>query len=143
VKTKRTAARTIDDYIAGFPEEVRVRLERVRQTILKAAPGATEAISYGIPTFDRHGRLIYFAGFKQHIGLYPAPRGAAEFAEELAAYEGGKGTVRFPSDRPLPLGLIRRIVKYRLKQNEEKAKAAKPRPRKLSASVPRPRRRRA
>lgn len=113
----RTAARDIDTYIAGFPPDVQKLLQRIRATIQKAAPKATEAIKYQIPTFVLDGRnLIHFAAYKEHIGIYPAPRGDAAFEKELAAYAGGKGTVRFPLDEPLPLDLIKRIVQYRITQ---------------------------
>ena len=112
----RKAPKDIDAYIAGFPPVVQARLEKIRATIRKAAPKTEEAIKYQIPTFVLGGKnLIHFAGFKNHIGVYPAPRGHEEFAEELSGYEGGKGTVQFPHDRPLPLKLIARIVKFRLK----------------------------
>jgi len=124
VKPIRRKAKDIDDYIAGFPAEVQTRLERIRQTIKKAAPKAEEKISYQIPTFTLDGGyLIYFAAFEKHISVYPAPRGAEEFQKELSAYEGGKGTVRFPLDKPIPFGLITRIVKYRIKENQARAKA--------------------
>lgn len=123
MKTKRTAPKDIDDYIAGFPEEVQKILKKVRTTIRQTAPEAEETISYQIPTFKLNGTyLIYFAGFKNHISLYPAPRGAEEFKKELSAYEGGKGTVQFPLDQPIPYDLIKRIVKFKVKENKEKAK---------------------
>jgi uncharacterized protein YdhG (YjbR/CyaY superfamily) len=126
MKGKRIAPKDIDDYIAGFPKDIQKILEKVRATIRKAAPGAEETISYQIPTFKLNGTyLIYFAGFKNHISLYPAPRGAEEFKKELAAYEGGKGTVRFPLDEPIPFDLIKRIVKFKVKENQEKAKGKK------------------
>ena len=109
------APKDIDAYIAGFPETVRPILRRVRATIRKAAPGAEEAIKYRIPAFVLNGNLIYFAGYKKHVAVYPAPRRAAAFERELARYKGGKGTVQFPLDRPIPYDLIRRIVKFRLK----------------------------
>jgi uncharacterized protein YdhG (YjbR/CyaY superfamily) len=123
MKGKRIAHRTIDEYIAGYPASVKERLQRIRRAIHRAAPGATEAISYGIPAFNLKGYVVYFAGFKKHISLYPAPRGAAAFAKELSAYEGGKGTVQFPHDRPVPYGLIGRIVRFRVKENLAKAAA--------------------
>jgi len=113
----RTAPATIDEYIAGFPSDVRALLKKVRSTIRKAAPGAEESISYQIPAFRSNGVLVYFAAFKKHISLYPAPRGNAAFKKELADYAGGKGTVRFPLDRPIPFDLIRRIVRFRAEQN--------------------------
>jgi uncharacterized protein YdhG (YjbR/CyaY superfamily) len=114
---KRTAPESIDDYIEGFPPKVRKILQKIRKTIQKAAPGAEEAISYQIPTFKLNGALIYFAGFQSHVSVYPAPRGAKEFKEELAEYEGGKGTVRFPLDAPIPYDLITRITKHRVEKN--------------------------
>ena len=119
----RKAARNIDEYIAGFPDDVQKILQKIRTTIRKAAPDAEEAISYQIPTFTLHGNLIHFAAFKNHIGLYPTPRGAEEFKAELSGYEGGKGTVRFPLDKPIPFALIGRIVKFRVKENLKRAKA--------------------
>lgn len=124
MKTKRTAPKDIDDYIAGFPEEVQKILKKVRTTIRQTAPEAEETISYQIPTFKLNDTyLIYFAGFKNHISLYPAPRGAEEFKKELSAYEGGKGTVQFPLDQPIPYDLIKRIVKFKVKENQAKTKA--------------------
>ena len=123
MKSKSRIAKNIDEYIAAFPGEVQEILEQIRVTIKRAAPGVEEKISYQIPTFTLKGDyLIYFAAYKKHVGLYPAPRGSEEFRKELSAYEGGKGTVRFPLDRPIPFGLIRRIVKFRIKQNLERAR---------------------
>ena len=128
MKAKRGSAQNIDEYIVGFPEDVQQRLQKIRATIKKAAPKAQEKISYQIPAFTLDGKyLIYFAGFKKHISLYPAPRGSDEFKEELSEYEGGKGTVQFPLDKPVPYGLISRIVKFRIKDNLEKTKAKKKR----------------
>lgn len=119
--TMRGAPRDIDEYIAGFPNDVQAILQKVRATIRKAAPDAEEAIRYQIPTFTLNGNLIHFAAFKTHIGLYPAPRAIEAFKDELSAYAGGKGTVRFPLDEPIPLGLIGRIVKFRVKESLERA----------------------
>ncbi|MEZ6002831.1 MAG: DUF1801 domain-containing protein [Planctomycetota bacterium] len=118
----------IDRYIAGFPEPVRGRLEELRATIHKAAPGATEAIKYGIPTFVLHENLVHFAGYQKHIGFYPSPSGIEHFAKELAAYPGAKGSVQFPHDGKLPLTLVSKIVKFR--KAEAEAKAATKRPKK-------------
>lgn len=123
MKPTRNAPGTIDDYIAGFPPDVQKLLQKVRSTIRKAAPKAEEAIKYQIPTFVLDGNLIHFAAFKEHIGLYPTPRAIAEFKDELSRYEGGKGTVRFPLDQPLPLSLITRIVKFRVEDQRKKAEA--------------------
>lgn len=121
MKSPTKGPETIDEYIAAFPEDVQKRLERIRSAIRKAAPNAEEAISYQIPTFRLHGNLIHFAAYAKHIGLYPAPRTSDELKEELAGYAGGKGTVQFPHNRPLPLDLIRRIVRHRVQQNTEAA----------------------
>ena len=122
MKTNQEEPRDIDEYIAGHPPYVQEMLEKVRRTIRKAAPGAEEKISYKIPTFTLKGNyLIYFAAYKRHIAIYPAPRGVEAFKEELSLYEGGKGTVRFPYDKPIPFALITRIVKYRVKVNLQRA----------------------
>ena len=123
---RRATPENVDSYIAGFPAAVQKILQRMRATIKKAAPDAEETISYQIPAFTLRGRyLVYFAGFKNHVSLYPAPRGVERFKKELSAYEGGKGTVRFPLDEPVPFGLIGRIVKFKVKENREGAKSAK------------------
>lgn len=114
---KAAAPRDIDAYIAGFPPDVQKILQKVRKTIQKAAPDAEETIKYQIPTFALNGNLVHFAAFKNHIGFYPAPRGKEIFKKELSAYEGGKGTVRFPLDQPIPYDLISRIVKFRVEEN--------------------------
>jgi uncharacterized protein YdhG (YjbR/CyaY superfamily) len=112
------APKTIDQYIAGFPKDVQTILEKIRMTIRKVAPKAEESISYGIPTFKLNGPLIYFAGHKAHIGMYPMTGAVREkFKKELSGYEGGKGTVRFPLDEPIPYGLITRIVRFKVKEN--------------------------
>lgn len=121
----------IDTYISSQPEEVRGLLEQVRNLIHEQAPEATEDIKYGIPTFILNGNLVHFAAFKHHIGLYPTPSGLVEFAEELAPYKAGKGSVQFPLDKPLPLELIRKIVAFRVQENlakktSGKKKSAKP-----------------
>ncbi|MBX2965233.1 MAG: DUF1801 domain-containing protein [Cyclobacteriaceae bacterium] len=111
----------IDMYISGFPEDVREKLVQLRAIILKAAPKAEESISYKMPAYKTYGKpLVYFAGFKQHIGLYALPSGHAEFSKELSIYKSGKGSVQFPIDKPLPVSLIRRMVAFRLKENKLK-----------------------
>lgn len=125
VSMKNTPAQDIDTYIAAFPPAVQAMLQQVRETIQKAAPAATEAISYAIPTFRLNGNLVHFAGYKNHIGFYPAPTGAEAFKKELSVYKAGKGSVQFPLDQPMPLALITKIVKYRVKESLEKAKAKK------------------
>lgn len=127
MRSDQTAAKNIDEYIAGFPPEIQEKLETIRATIRKAAPKAEEAISYMIPTFKLHGNLVHFAAYKNHIGFYPGAGGIAAFQEELAGYETSKGTVQFPLDQRLPLTLITKIVKFRVQQNLDQAaaKAAK------------------
>jgi uncharacterized protein YdhG (YjbR/CyaY superfamily) len=115
----RSTAGSIDEYIAGFPPETQKALEEVRALIRAVAPAATEKISYAIPAFDLHGTLIYFAGFRGHIGLYPMASAIEAFGEDLKPYKSGKGSVRFPLGKPLPSDLIRRIVAYRVEQNEK------------------------
>lgn len=121
--------KNIDSYIAGFPEEVQSLLEEMRATISKAAPMAEETINYGMPTFTLKGNLVHFAGYKNHIGFYPAPSGIEAFKKELSVYKGAKGSVQFPLDKKLPLGLVTKIVKFRVKENialaAEKAKKKK------------------
>lgn len=120
---KQVKPGTVDEYIAGFPPEVRERLEAIRATVRAAAPGAGEKMSYRMPTFFLNGNLVHFAAFKDHIGFYPTPSGIEGFRDELSGYVGGKGSVRFPHDRPLPLELIAKMVRYRTAEAEAKAKA--------------------
>lgn len=122
---KGSIASSIDEYIAGFPNDIQKRLKDIRATVRKAAPEAEEAIKYAMPTFVLHGNLVHFAAFKNHIGFYPTPNGIESFKKELSAYKGAKGSVQFPLDQPLPLGLIERIVKYRVAKNSELAKSKK------------------
>ena len=112
----------IDDYIAQFPIQTRQLLEVLRTTIHEVAPNATEAIKYGIPTFVLNGNLVHFAGYKKHIGFYPAPSGIRAFQEELSSFKQAKGSVQFPLDKELPLNLISRIVKFRVEENLAKVK---------------------
>ena len=111
----------IDEYIAGFPAEIQIILQQVRATIKEAAPEAEEAIKYAMPTFTLNGNLVHFAVFKHHIGFYPAPSGIESFKKELALYKGAKGSVQFPIDKPMPLSLIAKIVKFRVTENSKKA----------------------
>ena len=114
---ERTTAASTDEYIAGFPHETQARLEEIRALIREEAPGATETISYAIPTFDLDGKHVcHFAAFKSHLSFFPTGKGAEAFADELKAYTGGKGTVQFPYAQPLPADLVRRIVRYRVGQ---------------------------
>jgi uncharacterized protein YdhG (YjbR/CyaY superfamily) len=115
-------AATIDEYIAGFPEDIQHRLEKVRETIRSATAGTGEKISYGIPCITLNEKyLLYFAGYKKHIGVYPVP--GKGFEKEFAPYEtSGKGTIQFPHDKPLPLKLISKIAKFRVTESRAKAK---------------------
>jgi uncharacterized protein YdhG (YjbR/CyaY superfamily) len=115
----------IDEYIAAFPQHVQPVLEKMRSIIRSVVPGAGEEIKYGIPTFTLDGNLVHFGGYGGHIGFYPAPRGKAEFKEELSQYGGGKGTVQFSLDKPLPVGLIKRMVRFRLREMRERTKLKK------------------
>jgi len=117
---------TIDEYIATCAEAVQPMLRELRAAIRAAAPDAHEKISYQMPTFALQGNLVHFAAFPHHIGFYPGASGIAAFAAELAAYKGGKGSVQLPLDRPLPLALISRIVKYRVAENLDKAERKAP-----------------
>lgn len=118
-----TAITTIDAYIATFPVSTQALLQQMRNTITKAAPKAEEAISYGMPTFKLQGNLVHFAGYKNHIGFYPAPSGIEAFADELKKYKTSKGAIQFPVDEKLPLALVTKIVKFRVKENLAKAVA--------------------
>ena len=117
--------KSIDEYFVSFPTEIQKLLQQVRTTIKKAAPDAEEAIKYAMPAFVYKGNLVFFAAYKNHIGFYPTPSGIIAFKKDLAAYQTSKGAVQFPLDKPMPVGLITKIVKYRVKENSEKAKAKK------------------
>ncbi len=107
---------TIDEYIRQFPADIQDILERVRSIIRSEAPQAVEAIKYGIPTFVLSKNLVHFGAFQNHLGFYPTPSGIEEFQEALSHYQGGKGSVQFPYDQPLPDDLIRRIVRYKVEE---------------------------
>jgi len=117
----KNTPKNIDEYIAGFPAAVQASLEQLRATIRKAAPNAEETISYQIPTFKQDGNLVHFAAYKNHIGFYPGSGGIKNFQDELSIFEGSKGTVRFPINKPLPLKLIAEVVKFRVEVNQGKA----------------------
>ena len=119
--TRTTRWASIDAYIAAAPPDRRARLEELRAAIRAAAPEAEETISYNMPAFAQHGTLVYFANMTSHIGFYPTASGIAAFQDELSAYQSTKGAVRFPLDRPLPLDLIQRIVRFRVEENRHKA----------------------
>jgi uncharacterized protein YdhG (YjbR/CyaY superfamily) len=112
---------TIDEYIESFPKDVQRILKKVRETIRKTAPEATETISYQIPTFKLDGKyLVYFAAWKTHIGMYPVPAGTEAFRKELAPYEDGKRTLRFPFDKPIPYDLVKKMVLLLIKENQKR-----------------------
>ena len=111
---------TIDEYISRCPEDIRKILNEIRSVIKKAAPGASEKISYQMPTFYLNGNLVHFAAFKSHIGFFPTPSGIEAFKKEISNYKWSKGTVQFPLDKPVPYDLIYKIVRFRVKENESK-----------------------
>lgn len=115
-----TKPKNIDEYIAGFPEDIQKILEQIRATVKAAAPEAEETIGYAMPTFKLNGNLVHFAAFKNHIGFYPTPTGIDSFKKELSNYKGAKGSVQFPLNQPMPLDLITKIVKFRVKENLKK-----------------------
>jgi uncharacterized protein YdhG (YjbR/CyaY superfamily) len=112
---------TVDDYLAALPEEARATLEKIRKTIKAAAPKATEVISYQMPMYKYHGMLVGFAAFKDHCSFFPGANPVATFKDELKAYKTSKGTIRFPIGKPLPAALVKKLVKARVAENEERA----------------------
>lgn len=125
MKTAKGSPGSIDEYIAGFPRDVQEILQQVRTTIKKAAPDAEEAIKYRMPTFVLNGNLVHFAAFKNHMGFYPTPSGIEAFKDELSPYESAKGSVQFPLAKPMPLRLIEKIVKFRVKEARSRTTAKK------------------
>ena len=120
-----TDFKSIDEYIAAQPDRNIPVLEKIRKTIKGMVPEAEETISYQMPTFKYFGVLVYFAGFKNHIGFYALPSGNAAFQKELSKYKTGKGSIQFPLDKPIPYDLIRKIVQFRMQENQMKIKKAK------------------
>jgi len=122
--TSKSQFKTMDEYIATFPENVRDVLEKLRRTIMESAPKAEETISYGMPAFKLNGKsLVYFAAWKNHIGFYPAgPSAIKAFKKELSPFRQAKGTIQFPLDKPIPIDLVKKIVKFRVEENESKKK---------------------
>ena len=112
---------TMDDYIRRFPKPVQEKLEAIRRAVAALAPDAQEKIAYRMPTFTLNGTLVHFAAFKNHIGFYPTPRGIEEFQEELSRYKNGRGSVQFPLGETLPMGLIRRMIKFRIAKNRARS----------------------
>lgn len=119
---KKTVARNVDEYIAGAPKEARATLEKLRQTIKAAAPMAAEVISYQMPMYKHQGMVIGFAAFKEHCSIFPGSAVMDAHREELKRYDTSKGTIRFPTNKPLPAALLKKLVKARIKENEARAK---------------------
>ena len=117
VASYKRVFKTIDEYIATFPKNVQSILEELRQAIRESAPKAEEVISYQIPAFKLNGNLVYFAAFKNHIGFYPTSSGVEKFKEELSGFDVSKGTIRFPFNKPVSFDLVKKIVRYRVKEN--------------------------
>jgi uncharacterized protein YdhG (YjbR/CyaY superfamily) len=120
-----TKPKNIDEYINGYPKEIQQFLKQVRTTVIKAAPKAEETISYGMPAFKLNGMLVWFAAHSKHIGFYPGASGIKAFEEELSIYKGAKGSVQFPFDKPMPLELISKIVKFKVAENLHRVKTKK------------------
>lgn len=128
VKPEARPPTTIDGYIEGFPPPVRRKLQRLRRVIAEAVPDAKETIAYRMPTFVWNGNLVHFAAFAHHIGFYPTPSGVERFKDELTGYVTAKGSIQFPLDTPLPFGLIKKIVAFRVQETRERIAARKRRP---------------
>ncbi len=117
----KTDFKTVDEYISTFPKDIQTILNSIRTAIRQTAPEAVESIAYGMPAYKTNSRpLVYFAGYKNHIGFYATPTGHQAFADELSKYKQGKGSVQFPLDEPIPLDLIKRIVAFRVEENNTK-----------------------
>lgn len=117
MKAEQIEPQTIDEYIADYPADVQQILQKIRSIVRAAAPGATEAMKYRLPTFVLNGNLVHFGAFKSHIGFYPTPSGTEKFQKQLSAYKGAKGSVQFPLDKPIPYDLIREIVEFRIAES--------------------------
>ncbi|MEQ8153301.1 MAG: DUF1801 domain-containing protein [Clostridiaceae bacterium] len=122
MEESKVTYKSVDEYILQFPPETQEILQKLRKVIKEAAPGAEEKISYQMPAFVLNGNLVYFAAHKKHIGFYPTPSGIEAFADELTEYKGAKGSVQFPSNKPLPYELIGRIVEFRVQENLKKVR---------------------
>ena len=108
---------TVEEYIGSFPTEIQITLEQLRKAIKSNAPDAIESMSYGMPGYKLNNKpLVYFGGFKKHIGFFPTPNGIKTFEKELSKYKTSKGTAQFPLDQPLPMNLITQIIKYRVSE---------------------------
>ena len=122
MKANKIEYKSIDEYIRTFPDDVQKKLTEIRNTVKQEAPTATEKISYQMPTFYLNGNLVYFAAYSKHIGLYPTPSGTEAFKKELSKFKTGKGSVQFPLEEPLPIQLIKKIVRFRVEENKKKKK---------------------
>ncbi len=121
MKTQEKSIEDVDSYIAGFPPDTQEQLQHIRNIIKKVAPKAEEVISYQMPAYKLDGMLVYFAGYKGHIGFYPTPSAIKAFKDELSIYKGAKGSVQFPLGEKLPASLITKIVKFRIAENKAAA----------------------
>ena len=126
MESKRTAAATIDEYIAGYPAELQEILQRIRATVRECAPEASERISYQLPAFFLNGNLVYFGVFQKHISFFPTGSGVEAFKNELSGYKTSKGTIQLALDKPIPYDLIRRIVEFRVAENRKKTPRSMP-----------------
>jgi uncharacterized protein YdhG (YjbR/CyaY superfamily) len=122
---KKITATNVDEFIAAYPPSVQKMLKQLRAAIKKAAPEAEESISYMMPAYKLHGPLVYFGAYEKHIGFYPTGTGVAAFQKEIASYKSSKGAIQFPLDEPLPLTLVEKIVKFKVKENMMKAEIKK------------------
>jgi uncharacterized protein YdhG (YjbR/CyaY superfamily) len=120
MEKSKTVPATVDEYMVDLPTDVKKRMQQIRKAIKTAAPKADEVISYQMPGYKYFGMLVYFAAYKNHIGFYPGAGGVLEFYKKLSSFKSAKGSVQFPHDRPIPYDMISKIVKFRVKQNEEK-----------------------
>jgi len=127
MKSSKKKFKNIDDYFSTVPEAIRNKLQKIRETIHKAAPKAEEVISYNMPAFKQNGVLVYFAAFKNHIGFFPTAKPIVVFKEELADYKTSKGAIQFPFDKKIPFGLISKITKFRVKEDLQKEKVGRKR----------------
>ena len=125
-EAKSAPAKDVDEYLAGVPKEARATLEKLRQTIKAAAPMASEVISYQMPMYKHHGMVIGFAAFKDHCSIFPGSAVMDALKKELERYDKSKGTIRFPASKPLPVALVKKLVKARIKENESKAALRNP-----------------
>ena len=125
MKSNESSSSEVDDFIAKYPPDVQQILQKIRDIIREVAPEAQEKLNYGIPTFTLNGNLVHYSALKDHIGFYPTPSGIEKFKKQLSAYEGAKGSVKFPLDQPIPYDLIRKITEFRVKEQQAKSKKKK------------------